>query len=467
MRVRMQALALAALAAAASTALPAQTTPYQVQAREVYARIIGFRTAAAEHQTAAMAGWLSDVLKAGGVPPEDIAMLQAGGATAMIVRIPGSTPARPILFSAHMDVVDARPADWQRDPFTLIEEEGYFFGRGTTDNKAGVTALVSTVLRFKAEQLRPARGLVFAFVGDEETGMQTTAAIAAHPWVRDAEFAINTDAGGGVLDDATGKPLIYLVQGAEKTFATFDLTVTNPGGHSSRPRTDNAIYQLARALDRIAAYRFPVMSNELTRAYLGAMGRAQPGPLGEVLRRFAADPADAAAADALATSPEFVGTTRTTCVATMLEAGHAENALPQKATAAINCRIFPGVAVDSVREDLVRVIDDPGVHVAVRNSPQASPVSEMRPDVMAAITRAVHADHPGVAVVPYLESGGTDGKVYRRAGIPTFATSGLFSKPSEMFAHGLNERLPVTSFYQGLDHVYRLAVDLGGAGRRR
>ncbi len=469
MHIRFIVMVLAALIAAASAPALAQTAPdqapWQVKAREVYARIIGFRTAAAEHQTAAMAGWLSDVLKAGGVPPEDIATLQAGGATAMIVRIPGSTPARPILFSAHMDVVDARPADWQRDPFTLIEEGGYFFGRGTTDNKAGVAALVSTILRFKAEHLRPARGLVFAFVGDEETGMQTTAAIAAHPWVRDAEFAINTDAGGGVLDDATGKPLIYLVQGAEKTFATFDLTVTNPGGHSSRPRADNAIYQLARALDRIAAYRFPVMSNELTRAYLGAMGRAQPGPLGEVLRRFAADPADAAAADTLATSPEFVGTTRTTCVATMLEAGHAENALPQKATAAINCRIFPGVAVDSVREALVRVIGDPEVHVAVRGSPQESPVSEMRPDVMAAITRAVHADHPGVAVVPYLESGGTDGKVYRRAGIPTFATSGLFSKPSEMFAHGLNERLPVTSFYQGLDHIYRLAVVLGSAGR--
>ncbi len=208
------------------------------------------------------------------------------------------------------------------------------------------------------------------------------------------------------------------------------------------------------------------MSNELTRAYLGAMGQAQSGPVGEALRRFAANPADTAAADTLADSPEYVGTTRTTCVATMLEAGHAENALPQKATAAINCRIFPGVAVDSVREELSRTIDDSEVRLAVRGSPQASPVSEMRPDVMAAITRAVHADRPGVAVVPYLESGGTDGKVYRTVGIPTFATSGLFSKPSEMFAHGLNERLPVASFYQGLDHIYRLAVDLGGVGAR-
>jgi acetylornithine deacetylase/succinyl-diaminopimelate desuccinylase-like protein len=335
------------------------------------------------------------------------------------------------------------------------------------DNKAGVVALVSTILRFKAEGIQPARDLVFAFVADEETDMNTTRQIAAHPWVKDAEFAINTDAGGGILDETSGKPLIYLVQGAEKTFATFDVVVTNPGGHSSRPRADNAIYQLARALAKIEAYQFPVMATDLTRAYLGAVGKAQSGPLGEALRNFAADPTDAAAADTLAKSPEFAGTTRTTCVATMLEAGHAENALPQTAKAAVNCRIFPGVPVEAVRDALVSVIADPEVQVAVRGAPEASAISEMRPDVMAAITQAVHAHHPGVMVVPYLESGGTDGKVYRAAGIPTFASSGLFSKPSEMYAHGLNERLPVASFYQGLDHVYRLAVELGQAQTNR
>jgi acetylornithine deacetylase/succinyl-diaminopimelate desuccinylase-like protein len=205
------------------------------------------------------------------------------------------------------------------------------------------------------------------------------------------------------------------------------------------------------------------MATGLTRSYLGAVGKQQSGPLGEALRKFAADPTDAGAADTVSKSPEYVGTTRTTCVATMLEGGHAENALPQTAKAAVNCRIFPGVAVESVRDALVTAIADPGVKVVVRGKPEASPISEMRPDVMAAITRAVHAHYAGVTVVPYLESGGTDGKVYRAAGIPTFATSGLFTKPSEMFAHGLNERLPVTAFYQGLDHIYRLAVDLGGA----
>jgi carboxypeptidase PM20D1 len=456
-------LLTAALAAAFSMSADAQTAPYQVKAREIYARIVAFRTAAEQKQTPAMIAYLVDVLKTGGVPESDIATIEQAGSTALVVRLPGQKRGRPILFSAHMDVVDARPEEWERDPFTLVEEDGNFYGRGTMDNKAGVAALVSTILRFKAEQMRPARDLVFAFVGDEETGMETTRGIAAHRWVKDAEFAINTDAGGGILDDATGKPLIYLVQGAEKTYATFDVTVTNPGGHSSRPRGDNAIYQLAHVLAKIEAYQFPVMANDLTRAYLGAVGKAQSGSVGEALRKFSADPNDAAAANELAKSPEFVGTTRTTCVATMLTAGHAENALPQTASAAINCRIFPGVPVESVRDTLVAAIADPEVKVVTRGTPEASPVSEMRPDVMAAITRAVHADYPGVMVVPYLESGGTDGKVYRIAGIPTFASSGLFTKPSEMFAHGLNERLPVVAFYQGVDHIHRLAIALGGA----
>ncbi len=461
----MKKLIASAIAVAAVFAGPAaaQSAAHEVQAREIYARVISLRTAAGQKQTPAMVTYLVEVLKAGGVPEADIATLDEGSERALIVRLPGRGQGRPILFSAHMDVVDARREEWERSPFELIEEEGDFYGRGTSDNKAGVVALVSTILRFKAEKLQPARDLVFAFVADEETGMLSTGKIAAHPWVKDAEFAINTDAGGGILDEASGKPLIYLVQGAEKTYATFDVVVTNAGGHSSRPRSDNAIYQLAHALGKVEAYRFPVMANDLTRAYLGAVGKAQSGPVGEALRSFAADPTDADAADTLAKSPEFAGTTRTTCVATMLEGGHAENALPQTAKAAVNCRIFPGVAVEAVRDALVAAIADPEVKVTVRGKPEASPVSEMRPDVMAAITRAVHADYPGVMVVPYLESGGTDGKVYRAAGIPTFASSGLFTKPSEMYAHGLNERIPVAAFYRGLDHIHRLAVELGGA----
>lgn len=445
----------------------AQTAPHEQRAREIYEHIISFRTAEGHGQTGPMVAYLQEVLGKGGVPNEDMAKIEVGEATALIVRVPGSTDRRPILFSAHMDVVDARPEEWERDPFKLIEEDGMFFGRGTIDNKAGVAALVSTILRLKAASQRPQRTLVFAFVGDEETQMATTQAIVAHDWVKNSELAINTDAGGGVIEEESGKPLIYLVQGAEKTYATFDLTVTNAGGHSSRPRADNAIYQLAHAVLKVESHRFPVMSNDLTRSYLGAVGKAQPGDLGEALRRFSQNPDDVGASDALAKSPEFVGTTRTTCVATMLEAGHAENALPQTAKAAINCRIFPGIPVETIREELQTVIGDPEVRVTLRDTAEASPVSELRPDVTKAITRAVHARYPGVPVVPYLESGATDGKWYRIAGIPTYGSSGLFTKESEMFAHGLNERLPVKAFYEGLEHIYQIAIELGGVRRAR
>ena len=451
------------LAAAVSGSVVAQDAPHERQARDVFERSISFRTAAGQQQMPGLIAYLRGVLTAGGVAESDIAAIDANGDPAMIVRIPGSDAgAKPILFSAHMDVVDARPEDWQRDPFKLVEENGYFFGRGTSDNKTGVTSMVSTILRFKADARVPKRTLVFAFVGDEETAMNTTRAIAAHEWVKNAEFAINTDAGGGTLSDVTGKPLIYLVQGAEKTYATFDVVATNPGGHSSRPRVDNAIYQLAHALAKIEAHRFPVMSTELSRGYLGATGAAESGALGEALRAFAKDPADEQAIAVLSANPEYNGTIRTTCVATMLEAGHAENALPQKASAAVNCRIFPGVEVEAVREALVAVVDDPKLTVTVRGKPEASPISEMRDDVMAAITAAVHKDRPGVPIAPYLESGGTDGKVYRIAGIPTYASSGLWMKSSDMFAHGLDERIPVAAFYEAIEHIHRLAVTLGG-----
>jgi acetylornithine deacetylase/succinyl-diaminopimelate desuccinylase-like protein len=396
------------LAAVAATMMAggalAQTAPSDAKARDIYEQVIAFRTAKGHGQVPKMVAYLADTLKAGGVPAADIATLPLDETMAMIVRLPaaGTTSKKPILFSAHMDVVDARPEDWTRDPFRLIEEDGYFFGRGTMDNKAGVTALVSTILRLKAEGFKPSRDLVFAFIGDEETQMATTRLVAAHDWVKNAEYALNTDAGGGALD-ADGKPIIYLVQGAEKTYATFELTVTNPGGHSSRPRSDNAIYDLAAALTRLQAHRFPVMANDLTRAYLGAIGKVTPGEDGAMLAAFAANPQDETASNYLAGQPEFVGTTRTTCVATMLSGGHAENALPQKAMATVNCRLFPGVKVADVQAELARVVANPAVKFSVLDNPEASPVSEMRPDVMAAITRAVHARYPGVPIVPYLE----------------------------------------------------------------
>lgn len=445
-----------------ATPAAAQDQPHQRQARQILERLVSFRSAAGHGQLVPMTNYIRETLRSGGVPEADMVVLPHEETAALIVRVPGTdAAARPILFSAHMDVVDARPEDWERSPFALVEENGTFFGRGVLDNKTGVTALVSTILRLRASGQRPRNTLVFAFVGDEETTFGTTRLIAAHDWVRSARYAINTDAGGGMLAP-TGQPLVYLVQGAEKTFASFRLTVTNPGGHSSRPRDDNAIYDLSRALLRVEGYRFPATANALTRAYLGTLGRIVPGPAGQMLTRFAANPDDAEAAEALRRSPEFVGTTRTTCIATLLEAGHAQNALPQRASAVVNCRIFPGVQPEAVRQQLVAAIGNEAVRVETMGAPQLSLVSETNAAVNSAITASIHRRYPGVPISPYLESGGTDGLIYRAAGIPTWATSGIFIRPDEMFAHGLNERIPVASFYAGLEHIYELATALGG-----
>ncbi|MDQ3139718.1 MAG: M20/M25/M40 family metallo-hydrolase [Pseudomonadota bacterium] len=459
--MRIRCLSLAVMAGMlVSTAGMAQELPHQQQARTIFAKLVGFRSAAGQGQGQAIAQYVSETLQAGGVPAADIAMLPNNDSPAVLVRLPGRDAAvRPLLFSGHMDVVDALPADWARDPFTLVEEKGYFFGRGTGDNKTGIAALMSTILRMKADGQMPRRTLIFAFIGDEETGMATTRLAATHDWVRNAEFAINTDAGGGTVSE-DGKPMIYAVQGAEKTYATFKLTARNPGGHSSIPRADNAIYDLAEALVRIKGHQFPAQWNPLTLSYFKAMSQVTPGAEGKALARFAANPQDAEAL-ALVRASEG-GTLGTTCVATMLDAGHAENALPQRAEALVNCRIFPGTKVEAVSATLAQVVKNPAIAIETTGSPAESPVSEPRDDVMGAIARSIHKRYPGMPITPYLESGGTDGLVYRAAGIPTFASSGIFMKGSDIFFHGLNERIPVASFYEAVDHIHDLAVDLGG-----
>jgi carboxypeptidase PM20D1 len=258
--------------------------------------------------------------------------------------------------------------------------------------------------------------------------------------------------------DPDGKALMYLVQASEKTYATFEFTVTNPGGHSSTPRVDNAIYQLATALQHLQAYRFPVMMNDVTRAYLRAMSKVETGETGQAMAALADNPADAHAADVLWHQPEQVGVTRTTCVATMLRGGHAENALPQSATATVNCRIFPGVAVADVQRTLDSVVAMPEVKIHVLDDPQASPASPVRDDVMNAVEAAVHARFPGLAVIPAQASYGTDGKAYRLAGIPTYGVSGLFMRDKDEFAHGLNERVEVRNFFASLD-FWKVVID--------
>ena len=410
-----------------------------------------------------VAGYLAGRFRDGGFAAEDVHILPVEDTASLVVRYRGNgTGGRPILVLAHMDVVAAKPEDWKRDPFKLAEENGYFFGRGTTDDKADLVAIASTFLRLKSEHFVPTRDLILLFTGDEETGMKTVRdAVTNHRDLVDAEFALNGDGGGGALDDDTGKPLVYYVQGAEKSYASFEMTAHNPGGHSAQPRKDNAIYELADALKALQAYRFPVMWNEWTLGSLKGASSATPGELGRAMARFAANPRDEAAANVLAESPQNVGKTRTTCVATRLSGGHADNALPQTATATVNCRIFPGMSADDVKAALQRLVG-PRVEVVALNDPQPAGASPIRPDVLAAAAKAVHASYPGVSLVPDMATYATDGSVCRAAGIPTYGVSGLFIKESEDFSHGLDERIPISSFHAALEHWYVLLKELAG-----
>jgi acetylornithine deacetylase/succinyl-diaminopimelate desuccinylase-like protein len=440
--------------------------PYQDRALEIYRTLIGYRSAASHGQVPEVANFLAEQFREAGFPDEDIHILPMtapdGEALASLVvryRGNGASGEKPILLLAHMDVVDALATDWDRDPFTLVEEDGYFFGRGTSDDKIGVAILTAIFLRLREEGFMPGRDLILAFTGDEETGMLTAQdLVTTHRDLTDAEFALNADAGGGVLSE-DGRPLRFLVQTSEKTYASFGLTVTNAGGHSSTPRTDNAIYDLAAALKSLEAYRFPVQVNDATRLYFKEASKITEGEVGEAMRRLAEDPTDSWAADVLWTEPEQVGITRTTCVPTMLRAGHAENALPQSATATVNCRIFPGVEVSEVRETLQRLVGDQ-VRIETLDEPVASPASPLREDVMHAVSQGVEEIRPGTPVIPFMAPYGTDGKAIRLAGIPTYGIMGLFMKDSDQFAHGLNERVPVRSFFDSLEFWYSVLTGL-------
>jgi len=458
------------LLSAAAAAAPAERTADELKAREIYARVIAMPTSIGNDQVPVMAEYLAGEFRAAGFPAEDITIVPFQGVgdktASLVVRYRGNGKGgKPILMLAHMDVVVAKREDWQRDPFQLIEENGYFYGRGTYDDKQGVVAITSTFLRLKSEGFVPSRDLILFFSGDEETAQATTLNMAQqHRQLVDAEFALNADAGGGELDDATDKPLYFKLQTAEKTYADFSVTAHNPGGHSSLPRADNAIYDLAGALLKLRDLKFPVMSNETTLASLKKAGELTPGGLGEALSKFAADPHDAAAAEVIARDPGYVGQIRTTCVATLLAGGHAQNALPQSASANINCRIFPGVKIEEVRAALQNAAGS-GVEVKLTGNPMSSDASPLRADVVKAVTRAVQAIRPGVPVIPGQSAGATDGLVFRAAGIPTYGVDGNFMKGSEDFSHGLNERLSVRSFHDSLKFWYVLVTDL--AGRRK
>ena len=445
------------------------TADYQKTALEIYRHIISIRSAAGHGNVPEVANYLADQFRDGGFEDSDIHVLpqtlSSGEETAsLVVRYEGddSSGREPILLIAHMDVVDALPQDWERDPFTLVEEDGYFFGRGALDDKFGITTLTTTFLRLKAAGFVPNRDLIIAFTGDEESGMETTHALATeYRELTDAEYVLNADGGGGFLDHDR-KAIAYMIQAAEKTFATFELTIRNPGGHSSLPRSDNAIYELATALKNIEAHTFPTRTNDITTGYFEKSAAVTAGPVGNAMKQFAANPHDEEALAVLSQYPEHYSVTRTTCVATMLSAGHAANALPQSATATVNCRIFPGVAVEDVRAKLFEVGANDALEIKTMGEPVAAPASPINEEVNAAVSNAVHKQHPDIPIIPYMAPYGMDGKEMRLAGMPTYGVMGLFFRPEDEFAHGLNERVQVDSFFGALEYWHDMLTDLAG-----
>lgn len=449
-------------AAIAAPLAAAPSAEEKARAREIYQAVVEMDTSVEGGRTPEMAKYLAGRFRDGGFAREDVNVVAHEKTAALVVRYRGDgSGGKPILFLAHMDVVPAHREDWERDPFKLIEEKGYFFGRGSEDNKSGIAMLAATFLTLKAEGFKPARDLVIVFSGDEETSGNTTQMLLKeHRDLVDAEFAVNSDAGGGQLSES-GVPVYYGMQTAEKTFASFTLTARNEGGHSSTPRRENAIFDVADAVARLRRHSFPVMWNDTTIAAFRATGPITKTKVGAAMTRFARRPGDRRAAAVISADPYTVGQIRTTCIPTMLAGGHADNALPQRASVTVNCRIFPGVKIEQIQAQLQKVVGKK-IEIAQLDKYTASDASPLRKDVVGAVTKAVHASWPGVRVVPTMSSGATDGVFYRAAGIPTYGASELFIKDSDSFAHGLNERVPVDSFYKGLTHWRVLIGELAG-----
>jgi acetylornithine deacetylase/succinyl-diaminopimelate desuccinylase-like protein len=441
----------------------AERTNHELVARKMLERVISIDTSITEYGTPEMADYLAGLLRESGFDSEDIRRVElAPNQVSLVVKYPGRDgAAKGVGFMAHMDVVTAFREDWVLDPFTLTEDQGWFIGRGTADNKTGVVGLVATFIKLREAGYQPSRNLWLLLTADEETDMLAIQQLATEMAEEmNLDFAINSDGWSGALAP-DGKAYTYYVQGAEKNYQTFEVTVRNPGGHSSAPRSDNAIYQLARALTRIETYRFPHEVNEISAGMLADSARNASPQIAEAIKALLADPADADAAARVSADPQLATVLRTTCVATMLAAGHAENALAQSATATVNCRMLPSANVAEVRAALVKVIDDEEVEVKPQRENTDAPASPMRADVLSAIKYALASRHPDVELVPFLASYGTDGRVLRAAGIPVYGSSGFFMNPEEGFPHGLNEKVPVQGFYDSLEYWERLMRDIG------
>jgi len=409
-------------------------------------------------------------LLASGFPQQDVRIAGPNERKKnLVVRFHGTGQKKPILFIGHLDVVEARREDWTTDPFQFIEQDGYFYGRGTQDMKEGDALLVTTFVRLKREGFVPDRDLILALTADEEGGESNGVdwLIKEHrDWI-DAEYCINLD--GGEFERTKGKRLLAGLQASEKVYVDFQFEATNPGGHSSVPGPENAIYELAVALAKLQAFSFPVKVNEITRNYFAQTALLSSGSLAADLRGVSNDPPDPEAIKRLSTNPYYNSLLHTTCVATMLSGGHAPNALPQTARANVNCRIFPGEDPEEVLKTLERVAADSKLNITVVPDKTsdgklvptvAVPPSPLLPDLKAALERTLATMWPGLPVVPSMSTGATDGKYLRIAGIPTYGIACMFFDSEDDRSHGRDERLVVQDFYDGVEFTYRFMKEL-------
>lgn len=452
---------LAAPAVAAAPKVPSAAAEAQVL--ELSKQSIALRSVKGEgNKTIEVAKLYKAALLGAGWAERDIEISAVDDTALFVATWQGTDPKlKPIVIAAHMDVVEAKPADWERDPFTPVVENGLLYGRGASDQKVSQVLALVSLMELRKGGYKPRRTIVIAFSGDEETSMKTSRILAAR--FAGAEMMLNTDGIGGSYDDATGKPLYWTWQGAEKSYLDVKLEVTNPGGHSSAPRQENAITQLAMALQRIGNYTFKAEQSPLTKAYFEKAARFESDPkIAAAMQAFAANPDDAAALAVLRASPSHVGKVGTTCVPTMISGGHAENALPQRATANVNCRIFPGHKREDIIAELARVADVPAVKFSdfTGGDSTESPASPMRADFIGAVEKAMKLARPGVPVFPSQSSGATDAMWYRAQGVPSYTVSPLFIKDSDSYSHGLNERIPLSGIRPGLVYYFSLVPDL-------
>jgi acetylornithine deacetylase/succinyl-diaminopimelate desuccinylase-like protein len=437
----------------------------QTALREIYRELVEINTTDSVGDNTRAAEAMAARLLAAGFPAADIQVLASAPRKGnLVARFRGTGTRKPLLLLAHLDVVEARREDWTTDPFTLVEKDGFFYGRGTSDDKAMAAIFVDALIRLKREGFRPTRDIILALTADEELGSSSKYngvrwLLANHRSLIEAELAINEGGGGEIRG---GRHTVNRLQTGEKVPINFRLEVTNPGGHSSRPRKDNAIYQLADGLVRLSAFEFPASLNETTRMYFERTASQHTGQLADDMRGAAKTPPDPAALTRLSADPLYNSTLRTTCVATRLEGGHANNALPQTARATVNCRVLPGEKPEDVQATLVRVLASDKITVTATGEFIASPPSPLNPDLMSRVERITTEMWPGALVIPSMSTGATDSRWLRNAGIQSYGVSGLFYAQDSR-AHGMDEHVSVSAFYEGQTFLYRLVKDLGSA----